>query len=74
MEIELVEVIRYEGSVEKRFRFRVKGTSIYFNIPAPNVEEAARKVREVIRVMQLERVIEHILSRKSGARSGEQEA
>ena len=64
--LELVEVVRYEGSTEKRYRFRIKGTNLYLNIPALSVEEATEKARNMIRDMQLERVLEVIESKKGG--------
>lgn len=64
--LELVEVVRYEGSTEKRYRFRIKGTNLYFNIPALSVEEATEKARNMIRDMQLEKILEEIERRRGG--------
>ncbi len=60
LEVELVEVYKYEGIPEKRFRFRIKGTRIYINVSAEDVEEASEKVKNIIRSLELYRYLEKV--------------
>jgi len=55
-ELELVE--EYELLGEKRYRLRIKGTSIYLNVAAETLEEAIDKAQQMIEEMQLDKLIE----------------
>ncbi len=57
LELELVDVYRYEGFVGKRFRFRIKGTKIYVNVLATTVEDAVEKAKELIKQLELEKYV-----------------
>ncbi|MEM0026734.1 MAG: hypothetical protein QXT53_02890 [Ignisphaera sp.] len=61
IEVELVETYRYEGIPGTRFRFRIKGTKIYFNVTANNLEEAATKVEQMIKNLELDRYLEKVM-------------
>ncbi len=70
--LELVEVYRYEGFPEKRYRFHVKGTKIYINVGANSVEEAVEKAKKIFRNLELSKVV--ALARSKGGEGGEQKA
>lgn len=57
IELELVDVYRYEGFVGKRFSFRIKGTKIYVNVLANSVEEAVEKAKQLINQLELNKFI-----------------
>jgi len=61
-EFEIVE--EYELLGEKRYRLRIKGTSIYINIAAENVNEALKKAESMVNELQLGKLVE-VLSRNS---------
>ncbi len=55
LELELIE--EYELLGEKRFRFRVKGTTIVLNVSAGSREEAERKALELARELGIESIL-----------------
>ena len=55
IELTLVDVYRYEGMPGKRFRFRVKGTRIYINVLADELDEAVKKAENIVRKLELDR-------------------
>lgn len=55
VELELVDVYRYEGYVGKRFRFRIRGSRIYINVLATSIEEAVEKVKNMIKQLELDK-------------------
>jgi hypothetical protein len=55
IELELVDVYRYEGFVGKRFRFRIKGSKVYINVLANSIEEAVEKARQIINRLELDK-------------------
>ena len=55
MEFEIVEEFLLLG--EKRFRVRVKGSNIVFNVSASSPEEAIEKARELMERLRVERVL-----------------
>ncbi|MEM4909841.1 MAG: hypothetical protein QXI40_06815 [Ignisphaera sp.] len=57
LELELVDVYRYEGFIGKRFRFRIKGTKIYVNVLANSVEDAVEKAKQLIKQLELEKYV-----------------
>ncbi|WP_048061482.1 hypothetical protein [Hyperthermus butylicus] len=57
---ELVLVEEYELLGEKRYRFQLKGTSIFLNVSANNVEEAREKARRMVREIQLDALLRYI--------------
>ncbi|MDK6028040.1 hypothetical protein QPL79_01500 [Ignisphaera sp. 4213-co] len=61
IDVELVEVYRYEGIPGTRFRFRVKGTKIYFNVTANDLEEATKKVEQMIKNLELDKYLEKMM-------------
>jgi hypothetical protein len=50
-ELEIVET--YELLGEKRYRLRIKGTSIYINVAASSEEEAYTKAKKMIEELEL---------------------
>jgi hypothetical protein len=61
-ELEIVE--EYELLGEKRYRLRIKGTSIYINVAAENADEALKKAESMVNELQLGKLVE-VLSRDS---------
>ena len=59
LELEIVE--DYELLGEKRYRLRIKGTSIYLNVSANNEREALEKAQNMIRELQLDKLVREIL-------------
>lgn len=59
-EIELEIVEKYELLGEKRYRLRIRGTSIYLNIAANNEEEAINKANKMIRELSLDKLVREI--------------
>uniref|UniRef100_A0A7C2ZVS6 Uncharacterized protein n=1 Tax=Ignisphaera aggregans TaxID=334771 RepID=A0A7C2ZVS6_9CREN len=57
LELELVDVYRYEGFVGKRFRFRIRGTKLYVNVLANSIEEAVEKAKNIIKQLDLDKHI-----------------
>lgn len=57
LELELVDVYRYEGFIGKRFRFKIKGTKIYVNVLANSVEDAVEKAKQLIKQLELEKYV-----------------
>jgi len=62
LELEIVE--DYELLGEKRYRLRIKGTSIYLNVSANNEREALEKAQNMIRELQLDKLVREILRRR----------
>ncbi len=57
------EVIEeYELMGEKRFRLRLRGTNIVFNVAAEDREKAVEKALELARRLEIEKVIDKIRS------------
>ena len=57
------EVIEeYELMGEKRFRLRLRGTNIVFNVAAEDREKAVEKALEIARRLEIEKVIDKIRS------------
>lgn len=65
IEVELIETYRYEGVPGTRFRFRIKGTKIYLNVSANDLEEATKKVEQMIKSLELDKYIEKVTSNTS---------
>ncbi|HIQ23444.1 MAG TPA: hypothetical protein EYH50_00125 [Pyrodictium delaneyi] len=59
VELELVE--EYELLGEKRYRFRIKGTSIYLNVGGKDVEDARQKALSMIKEMQLDTILSKLM-------------
>ena len=59
-EIELEIVEKYELLGEKRYRVRIKGTSIYLNVAANNEQEAINKANKMIRELSLDKLVREI--------------
>uniref|UniRef100_A0A7C5XR65 Uncharacterized protein n=1 Tax=Ignisphaera aggregans TaxID=334771 RepID=A0A7C5XR65_9CREN len=57
IELVLVDVYRYEGLPGKRFRFMVKGTRIYINVLADELDEAVKKAENIIKKLELDRYL-----------------
>ncbi|MEM0005685.1 MAG: hypothetical protein QXJ56_04985 [Ignisphaera sp.] len=57
IELTLVDVYRYEGLPGKRFRFRVKGTRIYINVLADELDEAVKKAENIIKKIELDKYL-----------------
>ncbi len=55
IELELVDVYRYEGIPGKRFRFQIKNTNIYINVSANEIEEALSKAEDIIKHLELDK-------------------
>lgn len=51
VELELIE--EYIINDERRFKFRVKGTKLIFNVAATDLEEAVNKVVTIMRSLKL---------------------
>jgi len=60
IELEFVEAYKYEGIPGVRYRFRVKGTKIYINVTATNIEEASRKAEQIIKNLELDKYLQEI--------------
>ena len=58
IELEVVET--YELLGEKRYRIRVKGTIIYVNVAANSEEEAKKKAVEMLKSMELDKVLKEL--------------
>jgi len=58
LKLELVDVYKYEGFPQKRFRFRITGTRIYLNVGAETVDEAVKKAHQIVDEMQLYKLVE----------------
>lgn len=58
--LEIVE--EYELLGQRRFRVRVKGTSLYVNVAAESREEALEKARRMIKDLELDKVVKEVLS------------
>jgi len=58
VELELVEIYRYEGLPGVRYRFRVKDTKIYLNVTATSLEEATKKAEQIIKNLELDKYLE----------------
>ena len=57
------EVIEeYELMGEKRFRLRLRGTNIVFNVAAEDREKAVEKALEIARRLEIEKVVDKIRS------------
>ncbi|MCS7112304.1 MAG: hypothetical protein N3D82_05860 [Ignisphaera sp.] len=57
IELTLVDVYRYEGLPGKRFRFRVKGTRVYINVLADELDEAVKKAEEIVKRLELDKYL-----------------
>lgn len=57
IELELIDVYRYEGFVGKRFRFRIKGSKLYVNVLANSLEEAVEKAKHMIKQLELDKYL-----------------
>ena len=66
IDVELVEVYRYEGIPGTRYRFRIKGTKIYINVSANSFEEAVKKVEQIIVGLELDKYIKEKVMKKEG--------
>jgi hypothetical protein len=66
IELELVDVYRYEGFVGKRFRFRIKGSKVYINVLANSIEEAVEKARQIINRLELDKQLIQQSKQKEG--------
>ncbi len=60
VELELVEIYRYEGLPGVRYRFRVKDTKIYLNVTATSLEEATKKAEQIIKNLELDKYLASI--------------
>ena len=58
--IELEDVETYELLGEKRYRIRVKGTIVYVNVAANSEEEAKKKAIEMLKSMELDKVLKEL--------------
>jgi len=58
LKLELVDVYKYEGFPQKRFRFRIAGTRIYLNVGAETIDEAVKKAQQIVDEMQLYKLVE----------------
>ncbi len=58
LELEVVE--QYELLGEKRYRLRIKGTSIYLNVSASNEKEALDKASKMIKELRLDRLVKEV--------------
>jgi hypothetical protein len=52
---------------EKRFRFRIKGSSIYINVSADSRDEARRKALSLAREVGLDELLKEIAKRQPSA-------
>ncbi len=66
IELELVEVYRYEGFPEKRFRFHIKGSRIYINVAADTIEEAVEKAKKIIKHLEIGKILAYLASKRKG--------
>ena len=57
-DFELVEEYMLEG--EKRFRLRLRGTNIVFNVAASNLDEAIDKAMELAKRLEIEKVLDKL--------------
>ena len=57
---ELVLVEEYELLGEKRYRFQLKGTSVFINVSAGSVEEAREKAMRMVREIQLDTLLRYM--------------
>ena len=63
LQVEFVE--RYTlPTGEQRFRFRIKGTSIYINVTADNEDEAREKALRLAREIGLDKVLREIFEKQ----------
>jgi len=69
IELELIEVYRYEGIPGKRFRFQIRNTNIYINVSADDVEEALKKAEDIIKHLELDKKLVKRISGDSGDRN-----
>uniref|UniRef100_A0A7J2U2W7 Uncharacterized protein n=1 Tax=Ignisphaera aggregans TaxID=334771 RepID=A0A7J2U2W7_9CREN len=60
VELELVEIYRYEGLPGVKYRFRVKDTKIYLNVTATSLEEATKKAEQIIKNLELDKYLASI--------------
>jgi hypothetical protein len=60
IELEFVEAYKYEGIPGVRYRFRIKGTKIYINVTATNIEEASKKAEQIIRNLELDKYLQNV--------------
>lgn len=58
--IELEVVEQYELLGEKRYRLRIKGTSIYLNVAASDEKEALEKANKMVRELKLDRLVKEM--------------
>lgn len=72
IELELMNIYRYEGFVGKRFRFKIKGTKIYINVLATSIEEAVEKANSIIKQLELDKYISSSLIHQSDTTSSQQ--
>ncbi len=61
MEVKFEVVDEYSVGDEARFRIRVVGTNIIFNVGANSRENALRKVREIAEKIKLREFIDHYI-------------
>lgn len=64
LELELVEVYRYEGFLGKRFRFRIKGSKVYINVLAGSLEEAVEKAKQIVKKLELDKQLRSFESKE----------
>jgi len=57
IELELIEIYRYEGVPGVRYRFRIKDTKIYLNVTALNLEEATKKAEQIVKKLELDKYL-----------------
>jgi hypothetical protein len=60
IELELIEIYRYEGLPGTKYRFRIKDTKIYLNVTASSLEEATRKAEQIIKNLELDKYLNSI--------------
>ncbi len=63
VELEFVEEYTLPNG-EKRFRFRVKGTSIYINVSASNPDEARQKALKLVKDIELDKVLREVAEKQ----------
>lgn len=59
-DFELIE--EYELMGEKRFRLRLRGTNIVFNVAASSREEAVERALELAKRMEIDKVVDKLRS------------
>jgi hypothetical protein len=64
LELEFIEEYTLPTG-EKRFRFRVKGTSIYINVSAASRNEALSKAMNIAREVGIDKLLKEIASRQT---------